>query len=293
MIQLPTKKRTAALRQNPKRLIIYGKPKCGKTTIVGLLNDTLLLNLEDGGSDHLENVMAVNIIGLTPSKETVEERDLRHSQGKYYLIEVITQIKHQHATTGKYPYKRIAVDTITQLEDWAEDFATVKYMQSVQGKGFNRDINKKVLPRNKWESVLTLPQGAGYLWLRIAVTEWLAMIDELAPDIILIAHIKEKQVNKSGKELTSADLNLTGKIAQIVSTSSDAIGYVYRKGNKTYINFKSADDACGSRCAHLKGKEIMIMDEDENYNIISSHWDDIYIEHEDLPVSSIPSEAGN
>jgi len=283
MVKLPTQKRQYALRKNPKRLIIYGKPKCGKTTIVGQLDDTLILNMEKGGTDHLSNIMALNIIGLTPPKETPEKREARHEAEHYYLSEIIVQIKNIRKTTGKYPYNKVVVDTATQLEEWCEDFATMKYMQSVQGKSFNREGGKKggtILPRNKWESVLTLAQGAGYLWLRLAFSEWLTMIDELAPDIILIAHLKDKLVNKSGKEMTSADLYLTGRIAQIVSASSDAIGYVYRKKNNTYINFKSTDDTCGSRCDHLKGQEGLIMEEDKDFNITASHWDSIYIEED-------------
>lgn len=281
MVKLPTEKRTRALRKNPKRLIIYGKPKCGKTTLVGLLTDTLILNMEKGGTDHLSNIMSMDIIGLTPSKEATTSRDARHERGEYYLIEIINQIRKIKKDTGSYPYQRVVVDTVTQLEVWCEDFATMKYMQSVQGKSFNREGGKKggpVLPKNKWESVLTLPQGAGYLWLRLAFADWLSMIDELAPDIILVAHLKDKLVNKSGKEMTSADLYLTGRIAQIISASSDAIGYVYRKKNKTYINFKSTDDTCGSRCNHLKGKEILLMEEDSDFNITANYWDDIYIE---------------
>jgi hypothetical protein len=281
MIELPTKKRTHAIRKNPKRLIIYGKPKCGKTTIVGQLDDTLILNMEKGGADHLSNIMTVNIIGLQPLKETAEQKEKRHNLGNYYLYEIIVEIKKARTTTGNYPYQRVVIDTVTKLEEWCEDFATMKYMQSIQGKSFNREGGKKggtVLPRNKWESVLTLPQGAGYLWLRLAFADWLNMIDEMAPDIILIAHLKEKVVNKAGKETTSNDLYLTGKIAQLVAASSDAIGYVYRKKNKTYINFKSTDDTCGSRCNHLKGKELAIMEEDSDFNITATHWDEIYIE---------------
>jgi hypothetical protein len=288
MIKLPTEKRTQALRKNPKRLIIYGKPKCGKTTIVGQLDDTLILNMEKGGTDHLNNIMSTNVIGLTPPKESAEARAARHERADYYLSEVITEIRRIKKDTGSYPYQRVVVDTVTQLEEWCEDYATMKYMQSVQGKSFNRVDGKKggaVLPKNQWESVLTLPQGAGYLWLRLAFADWLSMIDDLAPDIILIAHLKDKLVNKSGKEMTSADLYLTGRIAQIVSASSDAIGYVYRKKNKTYINFKSTDDTCGSRCAHLKGQEICIMEEDADFNIISTHWDDIYVDQKEEVVA--------
>ena len=225
MVNLPTEKREKPLRKNPKRLIIYGKEKSGKTTSVAQLPDTLILSLEVGGTDHLANILVMDIIGLTPMKEEAATTERRHAAGKFYLSEVVTAIKKARKETGAFPYKRVVVDTASKLEDWCEDFATLEYMNSVQGKSFNRVDGKKdapMLPKDKWESVLTLPQGAGYLWLRIAFGKWLQMIDELAPDVILIAHLKEKQVNKAGKEMTANDLALTGKVAQLAAQSSDA-----------------------------------------------------------------------
>lgn len=98
----------------------------------------------------------------------------------------------------------------------------------------------------------------------------------MADDIILICHVKDKTVNKAGKEVSSQDLYLTGKIAQIIAANSDGIGYMYRKKNQTFINFASADDTCGSRCDHLRGKEILIME--ENAGTITSYWDNVYLE---------------
>ena len=51
-IVLPTKKEKPT-RFNPKRLIIYSKPKTGKTTAFSGLEDNLLMDLENG-SDYVE-----------------------------------------------------------------------------------------------------------------------------------------------------------------------------------------------------------------------------------------------
>ena len=51
-IVLPTKK-VAAERVNPKRLIIYSKPKTGKTTAFAGLENNLLIDLENG-ADYVE-----------------------------------------------------------------------------------------------------------------------------------------------------------------------------------------------------------------------------------------------
>ena len=78
-IVLPTKK-VKAERVNPKRLIIYSKPKTGKTTAFAGLEDNLLIDLENG-SDYvdalkikvsslqelLEAGKAINITNTNPS----------------------------------------------------------------------------------------------------------------------------------------------------------------------------------------------------------------------------------
>ena len=51
-IVLPTKK-VKAEQVNPKRLIIYSKPKAGKTTAFSMLDDNLILDLE-GGSGYVD-----------------------------------------------------------------------------------------------------------------------------------------------------------------------------------------------------------------------------------------------
>ena len=51
-IVLPTSK-VKANRVNPKRIVIYSKPKTGKTTAFAGLADNLILDLENG-SDYVE-----------------------------------------------------------------------------------------------------------------------------------------------------------------------------------------------------------------------------------------------
>ena len=42
-------------------------------------------------------------------------------------------------------------------------------------------------------------------------------------------------LEKAGADFTSGQiLDLTGKMKRIVTSQSDAIGYLYRKGNKNY-----------------------------------------------------------
>jgi hypothetical protein len=90
----------------------------------------------------------------------------------------------------------------------------------------------------------------------------------IAPHLIIIAHTKEAMINHDGKELTEMSLDLSGKLARIVSADADAIGYMYRVKNKTILNFKSGEDVIvGSRADHLRNKEIVLLESDEDGNL--------------------------
>ncbi|HNG97754.1 MAG TPA: AAA family ATPase, partial [Candidatus Absconditabacterales bacterium] len=233
-----------ASRINPRLLVIYGKSKCGKTTAASMLPNSLILDFEDG-SDFV-SALKVKILGLnSPSNESPESRQKRQDSGRYFINEVLLEIREFRRKNNRYPYERVIIDTGTRFEELCEDVATLDYMNSPQGSKFNRDQTGNILPKSQGESALTLPMGLGYGYLRQAFNRGLAVIKEMAPDVIMICHVKDKFVNKSGKEMTANDLNLTGRVAQILAAQSDAIGYVYRKKNQTFINFASADDTCG------------------------------------------------
>ena len=110
---------------NPKRLLLFGKTKIGKSTILSGLDECLILEFEKEGSEYLTgNVVQINNL-----------EDLREA-GKLIVA------------SGK-PYKYIAVDTITALEDMVLPFANRLYKGSPIG--------------SKWlgNDVRTLPNGAG------------------------------------------------------------------------------------------------------------------------------------
>ena len=52
MLILPTEKNIPKV-QNPRFLILFGKPKAGKTTLLSMLEGCLIVDLE-GGSEFLE-----------------------------------------------------------------------------------------------------------------------------------------------------------------------------------------------------------------------------------------------
>ena len=222
-MELP-KKKVGALRKSPKNMVIYGPPKIGKTTALSKLEDCLIIDLEEG-SDMVEalKLKAGNLGDLA---------------------EIGKQIMQ-----NKKPYKYVAIDTVTKLEEWCELEGKKIYQLTPMGKNFDKD--------QKGISVLSLPNGAGYLYLRIAFKRWMDRLNKLADHVILVGHLKDKMLDKKGKEVSSKDLDLTGKIKQITCANADAIGYIYREGDNTMISFNSMDDiTAGSRCDHLKGQEM-------------------------------------
>jgi len=232
-MELPVKK-VKAVRKSPKRMVIYGPPKIGKTTAVSTLDNCLIIDLEEG-SDMID-ALKVKVNNFTELAEL----------GK----EIIKQ---------KNPYKYIAIDTVTKLEEWCEAEGKNIYRKTPMGKNFDS--------KNEGLSVLSLPNGGGYLYLRMAYKKWIERLNKLADHIILIGHLKDKMLEKKGKEVSSKDLDLTGKIKQITCVNADAIGYIYREDGNTMISFDSKDEiAAGSRCEHLKGKTMPL------------EWSEIFID---------------
>lgn len=218
MIELP-KKKVPVENKNPRNFILYSQPKMGKTTLLSQLDDCLIIDLENGS-----NYVDALKVKVNSIKELYDLGETIKKEGK--------------------PYKYVAIDTITVLEQWCEEAATNKYKQSPQGKNFIGT------------SVLELPMGAGYLHLRIAFKKWIDYLLTLAEHVILVGHLKDKIIEKKGKEVIAKDLALTGKIREITCSNADAIGYLYRENDELRINFQASDEiTCGSRCEHLKGQD--------------------------------------
>jgi len=223
-----------ASRKSPKNMVIYGPPKIGKTTMLSKLDNCLIIDLEDG-SDMVDALkVKVNNLGMLAAigKEIIQEQK---------------------------PYKYVAIDTVSKLEEWCETEGKRIYMQTPMGKNFEQ--------KNPGASVLSLPNGAGYLYLRIAYKKWIDRLNKLADHVILVGHLKDKMLEKKGKEVAVKDLDLTGKIKQITCANADAVGYIYREDEETMVSFNSLDDVtAGSRCHHLKGKTMPLQ------------WSEIFID---------------
>jgi len=236
---LPTSK-VKAERTNPKRLVIYSKPKTGKTTCYAGLEDNLIIDLENG-TEYLD--------ALKVKVSSLQE-----------LLDVGKAVKE----AGK-PYKFITIDTVTALEDMIMPLAIKLYRQTPMGKNYDGD------------NVTTLPNGAGYLYIRQAFFQVLDFIDTLAATIILSGHIKDKVVDDKGEMVMSANIDLTGKIKSLICANADAIGYMYRKGSKTILSFKTNDEVtCGARPSHLRDQEIVVAESIDGE--VKVNWEKVFID---------------
>jgi hypothetical protein len=245
-IELPLKP-VKALTKSPKELIIFSKPKVGKTTLLAGLQNCLILDFEDG-SDYVE---ALKI--------------------KIKTLDELKQVGKAIKEAGN-PYDYIAIDTVTALEEFCIGYAEELYSKSSMGKNWFSE------GKPKYGTIINMPQGAGYQWLRQAYNKILDFIRQLAPKVILVGHVKDTMLEKAGNEFNSMDLDLTGKIKRITASNSDAIGYLYRKGKQNIISFKTSDEiSCGARPEHLRNKEI-VLSEIQDDDTIVTNWNKIYID---------------
>lgn len=238
-IILPTQ-RSPVIVESPKRLVIYSQPKVGKTSLAAALDGNLILDLEDGS----DFVSAMRI--------------------KASSYNEIHQICEKIKAAGR-PYKYITLDTATELETIILPLALALYNQTPMGKDYKGHI-------------LSLPNGAGYLYLRNAFDMMLDKVQSVCDRMIVLCHIKDKIITKADKEVSAKDIDLTGKIKQTICKNADAIGYLRREGNKCILSFETSDEiTCGARPAHLRNKSI-IVSEIEPDGRLCAYWDRIFVD---------------
>ena len=112
-----------AISDNPKKLLLYGAPKVGKTTALSQLKDCLIIDTE-GGANMIDGYI-----------ETVKTRE--------ELIELLQEAQKGH------DYKYVAIDTIDRIATWAEKSVckeenVVGIADLPFGKGFGL-VREKVL----------------------------------------------------------------------------------------------------------------------------------------------------
>lgn len=259
MVELPTKRREAQ-QYNPRLLVLFGKPKSGKSTLMASLEDNLIIDLEDGyRALPVMSVLALNAHALFDIKQALQEKAMKEN---------------------KFPYRFITIDNATRLEEMALPYAAHLYRTTTpMGASWGmlkdpnnplanlKDKNGKPIPDPKAD-VRLLPNGAGYLYLRKAVRELIDLFKPYCETLILVAHVKDKQIQKNGEEMSEMSVDLAGKLGDIVCGEADAIGYIYRSGKDTIISFEGGDNTIReARPLHLRGKKFVVATSDEQNNV--------------------------
>ena len=237
MITLPSSP-TPTKRNDPRLMIIYGPPKIGKTTILSQLPEGRYLI------------------------EETEPRGAEYVTACYINLSNMTEyVEAEQAIKARKPrYDFVAIDTIDKLEEWSIVEATKLYMRSPIGKSFNGN------------SVLELPNGAGYLYLRQVFTNCISRALDLADQVIFVGHLRDKLIGQTGgqDEVFVKDLDLMGKCRAIVCSMVDCIGYVSRdRESNITCSFKTHElVTCGTRCPHLVGKNFTMKGSTFDWSLI-------------------------
>lgn len=235
---------------NPRLMIWYGQPKSGKSSAVAALNSigkTLVLDLENGYS-----ALPVYKLQLTKASEIFGVREA---------------VLEKTAKDGKPPFRFIALDNVTRLEEFSVPYANKLYRQTPMGKdwGYKKDELGRILVQDGKRivdpeaDVRNLPQGGGWGYMRTAMQKLIEALMGISETLILVGHVKDKQININGEEINQLSLDLTGKTGAIVSGIADAIGLIYRKGNETHISFIGGEATIkAARNKHLAEKDFII-----------------------------------
>lgn len=255
-IILPTKRQDVT-NYNPRLLVLFGFPKSGKSSAIASLEDNCVADLEEGY--RALPVMKVDI------------KDI------YDIFAFKSALDEKMKKENKKPYRFITIDNASRLEEMCLIYSAALYRKTPMGSTFGylrdkdnnpvRDKNGKMIPDPKAD-VRQLPQGAGYLYLREALKEVIHMFQPYCETLILVCHVKDKQINLNGVENTRLAVDLAGKLADIICGEADAVGYVYREKNKTILSFEGGSgDIREARCKHLRGRQFVIGESDENNNL--------------------------
>lgn len=255
---LPTK-RSEVETYNPRLLIIFGAPKSGKSSLCAAMDDTCIIDTEDGYRSL--SVMKVQA---------------RSVKDFFEFATLVKQYQAEH--DGKLPYKRIVIDNATRLETMCLSYAAHLYrtttpmgaswglLKDAQGRPIKGENGKPMPDPNA--DIRLLPNGAGWGYIRTAIQKVIDLIQPLCETLILVAHVKDKTINRNDTEMNEASIDLAGKTGLILAGMSDALALCYREGNKTFLDFNGGDTTVkGARSPHLRNKKLCVAESNEEGDI--------------------------
>lgn len=254
-IPYPTAPR-AAIDVNPSLLVIYGQPKVGKSESVLRLAGCLNLVLRGGSCAHLAgNDMDIPRLCEKGKFGAMPEGDeaVRNAFFCDAYLRVLDDLYRQTAA-GNPRAPVVAHDDLGVLEDWVFDLALRSFKSTAMGRSsLGTDLRR----------ITDLPGQAGspgwaYVWEEFDRMLW--RIRRASPRCVLIAHMRDKYVDKTTGEVSDSDIDLSGKMRKILLREASATGMMTRNTEgDLLLTFKSTSGInVGAWCRHLVGKEITL-----------------------------------
>jgi AAA domain-containing protein len=226
----------APTRTAPRTAIWFGLPKCGKTTELSKLPNHLNIDAEKGS----------DMVTATRIQPPLDAGPVAVFN---WVKEVAATIKEE----GR-PYDHVIIETLSYLDELSEWVGTFNYMNSPQGKKFNRvegiEGGPLLKPTSKdYESVHDIGQGYGYRWSREAMVDIFDTTKDLGRICThYVCHISDKYIaskNDAATQIRVMELSLTGKLKNIIPRDVDAIGYLYQKNGVINVSFKGSEEKSG------------------------------------------------
>ena len=128
------------------------------------------------------------------------------------------------------------------------------------------------------KDIRTLPNGSGYMYLRMAINNIVNWFIPYCDTLILVSHVKSKQIRTNSEEMEQMSVDLNGKTGDILCGLADAVGYVFRRDNQTILSFKAGDSIIkGARPEYLRNKEFVAIESDEEGNLTYPQLKEVFI----------------
>ena len=235
--------------KQPRTIVLFSLPKVGKTQSLSQLPNNLIWDF-DGSAGYYKN-MRIEIDRTNPQTSYSSFTDAYIKASEYVQ------------KNGKFDF--CTIDTITSAYEELANYLGVK--------DYNQDENK-----NKpfdWD-LTKLPYGLGYAYKRNAIKKIIDAISKLCNILIITGHVGDKTVNKETGSIDVADIDLEGKMKNILAYRVDAIGLFFRQEkNVNAISFVHSNKiAAGTRSDYLRGKTIKISELTDNGLI--TYWKEIF-----------------
>lgn len=229
--------------KNAREMIIFSYPKVGKTELMTKLPGSYIILDFEKGTDYYDC-------------NAIDTSDL----------DTFSQLRDEFKKDKPF-FDFIVLDTLTSLYN--------DIVNSIAVQSYNID-EKKNKPLD-WDITL-LPYGLGYTYKRNTLQKIMKFFKQYCNCLILTGHVADRSLGGSGEESNVKDLDIEGKLKNILALKTDAIALLSRSAeNENTLNFTSSTGLIGgTRIPHLSGQQIIISRKLDDGNL-ETYWDKIFI----------------